>query len=79
MSKEQDRIVHKVPGQGWANLRIGAERPEKIYPTQNDAIAAARINLIHAGGGELTIQGENGRFRDKNTIAPGSDPYPPKG
>jgi hypothetical protein len=78
MSKPQDRIIHKAPG-GWANSRNGAERAEGIYPTQREAIEAGRRNLRNAGGGELAIQGENGRFRDKLTIAPGNDPFPPQG
>lgn len=59
-------------------MRIGAERAERIYPTQDEAVRAARENLKNAGGGELTIQGRDGRFRDKNTITPGNDPFPPR-
>lgn len=77
MPKSQDRMVHKAPD-GWANSRIGVERAEGIYPTQREAIDAARLNLQNAGGGELTIQGRDGRIRDKDTIAPGNDPCPPK-
>ncbi len=77
MSKQQDRLVYRS-GTGWANMRMGAERSEGIYPTQGEAIRAARENLRKAGGGELTIQGRDGRFRDKNTIAPGNDPFPPR-
>ena len=29
--------------------------------------------------GEVTIQGVDGKFREKNTIAPSNDTYPPKG
>ena len=78
MNKPQDRIIIKTEN-GWANRRIDAQRPEKVYTTQREAIEAARTNLHNAGGGELTIQGENGRFREKNTIAPGNDPFPPRG
>lgn len=77
MSKPQDRLVYRS-GTGWANERVGAERAERIYATQGEAIRAARENLRNAGGGELTIQGRDGRFRDKNTIAPGNDPFPPR-
>jgi len=77
MSKPQDRTVYKVPG-GWANKRNSAERAEGIYTTQSQAADAARQNLQNSGGGELTIQGRDGRFRDKDTIAPGNDPCPPK-
>jgi hypothetical protein len=77
MRTRKDRLVYRS-GAGWANERQGAERAEGIYPTQQDAIKAARENLRRAGGGELTIQGRDGRFRDKNTIAPGNDPFPPR-
>jgi hypothetical protein len=77
MFKPQDRTVYKTP-EGWANKRNGAERAEGIYSTQREAAKAARQNLQNSGGGELTIQGENGRFRDKDTIVPGNDPCPPK-
>jgi hypothetical protein len=76
--KEQDRMVYKVPGKGWANKRNSAERPEAYYQTQKSAEDAARQNLINAGGGELSIKGENGKIRDKNTIGKGNDPCPPK-
>jgi len=77
MSKPQDRLVHRS-GNGWANVRAGAKRAERIYPRQDEAVRAARENLKNAGGGELTIQGYDGRFRDKNTITPGNDPFPPR-
>jgi hypothetical protein len=77
MSKPQDRLVHRS-GNGWANVRVGAKRAERIYPRQDEAVRAARENLKNAGGGELTIQGRDGRFRDKNTITPGNDPFPPR-
>jgi hypothetical protein len=35
--------------------------------------------LGNQGGGELSIKGRNGKIRDKKTISPGKDPYPPKG
>ena len=77
MAKLHNRTVYKAHS-GWANSRNGAERAEGIYPSQREAIAAARENLQNAGGGELTIQGRDGRFRDKNTIYPGNDPCPPR-
>ena len=77
MSRRQGRVVYRS-GIGWANMRVGADRAERIYPTQDEAILAARRNLANAGGGELAIQGRDGRFRDKNTIAPGNDPFPPR-
>lgn len=34
--------------------------------------------LKNQGGGELITKGLNGKFRSKDTIAPGNDPCPPK-
>lgn len=78
MAKPQDRTVYKTP-EGWSNKRNSAGQPEKIYSTQKEAIDAARQNLRNSGGGELTIKGEDGRFREKDTVTPGNDPCPPKG
>lgn len=72
-----NRTVYRS-GDGWANKRNGASRPEGIYPTQREAIDAAHRNLVNQGGGELTTMGRNGRIRSKDTIAPGNDPNPPQ-
>jgi len=77
MSKSTDRTVYKT-AVGWANKRNEAERAEGVYSTQKEAIDAAHKNLKASGGGELTIQGRDGLFRDKDTISPGNDPCPPK-
>lgn len=77
MSKPQDRTIYQTPT-GWANKRNSAGRPEGIYSTQKEAIDAARQNLKNSGGGEMTIQGMDGRFREKDTVPPGNDPCPPK-
>jgi len=34
--------------------------------------------LENAGGGKLTTMGRDGIIRSKDTIAPGSDPSPPR-
>ena len=73
-----DRSVFKTPD-GWANKRDGASRPAAIHSTQAEAAAQAREQLKHSGGGELKIMGENGQIRQKDTIPPAKDPYPPKG
>ena len=48
-----------------------------------DAVAredeqAAKNTVRNLGGGEVRIQGENGRWRDSDTVAPGNDPFPPR-
>jgi hypothetical protein len=74
MSKSQDRVVTKRPDGQWANQRIDADRASSVHQTQREAIDAARENLRHQGGGEVTIQSRDGVFRAKDTIPPGQDP-----
>ncbi len=79
MSKKQDRMVYQRPDGSWANKRNDADKPSTIHKTQKEAIECAREMLQNSGGGELTIKGEDSRIRDKRTISPGNDPYPPPG
>jgi hypothetical protein len=78
MSKPQDRTVYRNDKGEWVNKANGNSRATSVHRTQQEAIDAARTNLHNQGGGELTVQGRNGRFRSKDTIAPGNDPHPPK-
>lgn len=77
MAKSRDRFVSPHSG-GWANQRAGASKPASVHKTQKEAIEAARQTLQNSGGGELNVQGRDGRIRSKDTIAPGNDPCPPK-
>lgn len=79
MSKPQDRTISKRPDGSWANKRNDASRASSIHTTQKGAVDAGREMLKNQGGGELTIKGVNGRFREKDTVTPGNDPNPPKG
>lgn len=79
MSKGQDRTVSRRPDGQWANKRNDASRATSLHPTQREATKAAKENLANQGGGEVTIKGMDGRFRAKDTVKPGNDPYPPKG
>jgi hypothetical protein len=79
MSKSNNRTVHKRPDGTWGNLRNGNERDTSVHRTQQDAIDAAKDNAARQGGGDVTIQGRDGKFRDKDTVLPAKDPYPPKG
>jgi hypothetical protein len=38
------------------------------YTTQEEAVQAARNELINAGGGELVVKGSDGRIRQQDTI-----------
>lgn len=72
------RTVFKNSDGAWSNKRNGAERAGSNHDTQRDAVKAARDMLQNSGGGELTVKGENGLIRSKDTIAPGNDPNPPR-
>jgi hypothetical protein len=79
LSKPQDRIVWELADGRWAQKRISATNAESIHGTQADAVAAARNALKREGGGELIVKGRDGTIRAKDTIAPGRDPFPPRG
>ena len=76
MSKDRDRMVYQGSDGSWMNKRNDASRASSRHDTQGDAIDAAREMLKNQGGG---VQGRHGQIRSKDTIAPGNDPYPPKG
>ena len=78
MSKDQDRTVYKRSDGKWANKRNDTGRASSLHDTQGGAAEEARRNLGNQGGGELTIQGRDGKFRSKDTISPGNDPFPPR-
>jgi hypothetical protein len=79
MSRQQDRWVVSGADGGWDVKAPDAKRASSHHNTQADAIDRAREIVSHAGGGELVVQGEDGRIRRKDTIAPARDPYPPRG
>ena len=54
-------------GRGWAVKKGGAERASSVHPTQAEAVKAAQES-IRAKGGELRIQGRDGRWRESFTI-----------
>ena len=78
MSKGRDRTIYKRSDGKWVNNRNDADRASSLHKTQSEAENAAREMLRNQGGGELTTQGRNGKFRSKDTISPGNDPFPPK-
>lgn len=72
------RVVGPHPDGGWQVKAPNAERASSRHETQGEAVNRAREILGNEGGGELTIQGRDGRIRDSDTVAPGNDPNPPK-
>lgn len=67
------------PTGGWKVVKPNAERVSGHADTQAEAIDRARKIVHNSGGGEVVIHRPDGRIRDSDTIAPGNDPYPPKG
>ncbi len=77
--KPNQRNVVPNPKGGWDVEKPGASRASAHYDTQAEAVDRARQILHNDGGGELRIHNREGQIRDSSTIAPGNDPYPPKG
>lgn len=76
MSKN-DRFVVKH-GSDWAVKKGGTATPESVHHKQSDAERSAKRTVHNLGGGEVRIQGRDGRWRDSDTVAPGHDPFPPR-
>ena len=72
-----DRYVVKHQ-KDWAVMKGGATTPESIHHNQGDAEKAAKDTVRRLGGGEVRIQGRDGRWRDSDTVAPSRDPNPPR-
>lgn len=70
---ENDRYVVKH-GKDWAVKKAGAERASGVFDTQAEAERRAKDIVSHLGGGEVRIQGNDGKWRDSDTVAPGNDP-----
>jgi uncharacterized protein DUF2188 len=79
MSESNDRHVVPNPDGGWDVVKPGGERTSSHHHAQREAIDRGREIVHNAGGGELCIHGRDGRIRDSDTVAPGRDPYPPRG
>ncbi|MEU5884120.1 DUF2188 domain-containing protein [Spirillospora sp. NPDC047279] len=71
---------HVLPhARGWQIAKSDKAQASEVHETQEEAIGRAREIIHNDGGGELVIHGEDGKIRDKRTIAPATDPYPPRG
>ncbi len=72
-----DRYVVRRDG-GWAVTKADADRASSLHRTQAEAENAAKNYVGNLGGGEVRIQGRDGKWRDSDTVAPGNDPFPPR-
>ena len=77
-SRPTRRFVSPHPDGGWQVKAPAADRASARARTQADAQAIARRIVTNLGGGEVTIAGRNGRFRDSDTVGGGNDPMPPR-
>ncbi|WP_292532915.1 DUF2188 domain-containing protein [Methylocystis sp.] len=72
---KNDRYVVRHEDE-WAVKKPGTERASSIHGTQKEAESRAKDIVSGLGGGEVRIQGRDGRWRDSDTVAPGKDPTP---
>jgi hypothetical protein len=80
MGKANDNDRHVVKhDDGWAVVKEDHQRASAVKPTQREARQRAREIVGNLGGGEMVTHGENGKIREKDTIAPGNDPRSSKG
>jgi len=74
---ENDRFVVKRDDK-WAVVKGYADRASAVVRTQREAEARAKEIVGNLGGGEVRIQGRDGKWRDSDTVAPAKDPFPPR-
>lgn len=74
MSKKNYYVVTRPQG-GWAIKKAGSQRASVVSQTQKGSIEIG--NLATKSEGELTIQGKDHKFREKNSY--GQDPRKIKG
>lgn len=64
---------------GYKAVSEGGQRASFTGQKQSEVISQTRQSMRNNGGGELRIQGQNGRFRAADTVPPKKDNFPPKG
>ena len=78
MPRNERHIVPNPDG-GWDVKKPHAERSSGHFDRQSDAIERAKEIVGNTGGGEAVIHGRHNLIRGSDTVAPGNDPFPPKG
>ncbi len=63
---------------GYNIKKEGASRASEHFELKEKAESRAKMLSFKSGGGEVRIQGPNGRIMDSDTIKPGNDPCPPR-
>ena len=75
MAKNDCYVVNHPDG--WAVRGAGKDRASSVFDTHREAEQRAKEIVGNLGGGEVRIQGHDGRWRDSDTVPPGNDPCPP--
>lgn len=73
---KKDYFVVSNPKGGWSVKAGGSSKASANTSTQKEAIEIGK-KLASSHKSELTIQGKDGKFREKNSYGP--DNFPPKG
>jgi len=71
-------FVVNDPNGGWNVKPANAQRSSFHSGSQSVAETEAKRLAGNTGGGEVRIQGTDGRFRDSDTVPPAHDPFPPR-
>ncbi|MEC4836863.1 DUF2188 domain-containing protein [Mycobacteroides chelonae] len=79
MGNPNDRHVVPKDDGTWDIKKGNAKRSSGNFDRQSDAKKRADRIVENLGGGEVLIHGKDGKIRDKNTVKPAKDPYPPPG
>jgi len=74
---KNDRFVVKH-GADWAVKKGGVTNPESVHHKQSLAERQAKATVRALGGGEVRVQGRDGKWRDSDTVPRGHDPFPPR-
>jgi hypothetical protein len=76
MAVRRSVVTPRGTGKGWKATGPGGKTTN--HKTQANAISGGKRNL-RPKGGEVTIAGRDGKFREGITVKPAKDPFPPKG
>ena len=74
----RDVVPSKGSKSGWDVTQPDLKQPVSHHKTQAAAEKAAKRDLAGKGGGEVAIHRPDGTIRDKDTVKPAKDPFPPR-
>lgn len=71
-------VVRNKKTNQWGVRKESADRVSSWEDNQREAEKLAKEFSSNTGGGEVRIQGMDGKFRDSDTVPPANDPFPPR-